>query len=277
MDNNIFNKKYQINGFISKGGFGAVYHGINKKTNTNIAIKIEKENPNNLLIHEATILNYLNERHVKGIPLMYWFGNYISKVVYKCIVQQLYNKSSVEFFSEINSFTLLERSSKITVFFDKCIDILEYIHTEFIIHRDIKPQNFMLSDNMEPVLIDFGFSTFYVDENENHIPNMNHPSLIGSPLYISLNIHNQETPSRRDDIISLIYMYIEVFYRRELPWKTNKDMPIAQQKQLDNILKFMCNINSNIIKFVYELTYKTKPNYFMIKQLMSTLSETTTT
>ena len=106
---------------------------------------------------------------------------------------------------------------KLNRIFLQCIVILESIHKLYVIHRDIKPQNFMLK-NGELFLIDFGLSIFYVHENGEHIDESSHDAIIGTPKYISLNIHNGISPSRRDDLISIGYMYIFMFCR-ELPWE----------------------------------------------------------
>ena len=99
----------------------------------------------------------------------------------------------------------------------QCIDILEDIHKKYVIHRDIKPQNIMLKNGML-YFIDFGFSTFYIDSYGEHaILQNNHENIIGTPKYVSINIHNGITPFRRDDLISLGYMYLFLLCR-ELPW-----------------------------------------------------------
>ena len=50
----------------------------------------------------------------------------------------------------------------------KMINILEEIHNQGVIHRDIKTENFMLH-NEEIYLIDFGLSSIFLDENMNHL------------------------------------------------------------------------------------------------------------
>ena len=55
------------------------------------------------------------------------------------------------------------------------------------------------------MLIDFGLSTFYNDEN-GFITNTDQTTIIGSPMYISNFVHSGNVPSIRDDIISLCYV-----------------------------------------------------------------------
>ena len=104
----------------------------------------------------------------------------------------------------------------------KMITILQTIHNIGVIHRDIKPQNFMMK-NEEIFLIDFGLSTIFVDEDLKHIePNNESTFIIGTPKFISLHIHNGKDASRRDDIISLMYLYIYMINDLSLPWENVK-------------------------------------------------------
>ena len=41
----------------------------------------------------------------------------------------------------------------------KVLEGLHHIHSQGIIHRDIKPQNILFNFNNEPVIVDFGFAT----------------------------------------------------------------------------------------------------------------------
>ena len=49
------------------------------------------------------------------------------------------------------------------------IKIVEYIHSKQIIHCDIKPDNFMISQDGDIILIDFGLSEHYQDFSYHYI------------------------------------------------------------------------------------------------------------
>lgn len=282
-NNIVINNKYIIDSNIGKGQFGSIYKGYHKKTRELVAIKLEKTNsPIKLLKNETTILNYLSNNGSLNIPQVHWYGVFTNVT---CLVMTLFEISLYDF---IKSKDLsIEQIKKIVI---KSIEILENIHHSFVIHRDIKPQNFMIK-NGELFIIDFGFSTFYIDDNKNHLPNkennIENCNIIGTPKYISLNIHNGITPSRRDDLISLGYIFIFLLYK-DLPWdnfpifenKNNyeeihvlhpKNQYIKQLKQIETLKKQENSIHQFIyyyIKYCYSLKYNEEPNYYSIKQLI---------
>jgi serine/threonine protein kinase len=146
--------------------------------------------------------------------------------------------------------------------------------------------------NGDIFLIDFGLATFYIDENGEHYPDKPSDTIIGTPKFVSVNIHMGHRYSRRDDLISLGYMYVYMILS-EAPWfsdylppiQTNKslidiDHPInvflKQQKQYDCFSTYISNsenrlyqINQYII-YTYALEYIDTPKYIPLKLIFQT-------
>jgi len=221
MQDNIINNKYLIQNHIGSGKFGNVFNGIYKKTNERIAIKVEDINaPFQLLKHEAKIMNMLNINHCKYIPTVFWFGKFQNAM---CLIIPYYS-CSLEQYIKIKQIN----NSQLNYLMIQMINILESIHTNCVIHRDIKPQNFMIKSG-DLYLIDFGLSTFYINQDSCHIPNKHIDDIIGNVKYVSYNIHNGHLPSRRDDLISIGYIYIYL-HNHKLEWDNiiiNKDLCIG--------------------------------------------------
>lgn len=190
--------KYKIDKEIKRGAFGCILRGNYLKTGEPVAIKIEYgEIPS--LKHEVKIINYLSTSGVKQIPSIYWYGIYENN---PCLIITLYECSLFDYMKH-REITV----EKMNILMLKTIDIIEHIHRFFVLHRDIKPANFMIKDG-DIFLIDFGLSTFYLNENGEHYPNKQNNTIIGTPKFVSINIHMGHQYSRRDDLISLGYMYV---------------------------------------------------------------------
>ena len=269
INHNIKNK-YKVLNLIGKGNFSEILQCLNINNNNIIAMKIEPiDTLYKTLTNEAKIIGYLQDNKCKYIPTLFWYGKYLN---YNCMAISYYDYSFTEHIQK-NVLTIKEINSYII----QIISILSDIHNNFVIHRDLKPDNFMFKNN-KIYIIDFGLSTYYINEHEQHIINKTHTNILGSPNYISYNIHNGNTYSRRDDLISIMYMYIELVYKN-LPW-TNicnqshtefnhlhilnpSNIERQRSKSIDNIKKLIIDNEylCDIFNYLYTLSFANKPMY----------------
>lgn len=96
------------------------------------------------------------------------------------------------------------------------------LHKHGFIHRDYKPDNFLMGLKGKPSnivhIIDFGLSKRFKDPRTNrHIEYRKDKTLSGTLRYTSIHSHLGEELSRRDDLESLGYIMI-YFFKGELPW-----------------------------------------------------------
>ena len=159
------------------------------------------------------------------------------------------------------------------------IEIISRIHDAGIVHRDIKPENFMLSSGGDKRLhiIDFGLSRFYM-KGDKHLINTCDKSIVGTMRYISTHIHDGDVYSRRDDIISIIYVAIYLA-KGKLPWMglaLNKG-DVRTKEELVYIKKVtttsteLCEgipyLFQKILDYSYSLGFEDKPDYsYMMRQ-----------
>ena len=68
----------------------------------------------------------------------------------------------------------------------------------------------MLDDDMNPILIDLGYTTKFMDRSKNHMPPSDTNFFKGNLMFSSVNQMEFKTTSRRDDMISAFYMMITV-------------------------------------------------------------------
>jgi serine/threonine protein kinase len=218
--------KYRILGKLGKGNFGSIYRGINIRTQEEVAIKIGPES--SLLKHETQVYQYLGK--TLGFPTVKWFGLHNNN--FYMVLTMLGH--SLSFIKENAKRLSLPMALAIG---RQMIERLEYIHGRGLIHRDVKPDNFLLGRkelSSTIHLIDFGFCKRYTDNDGQHIPMVKDGShMIGTPNFVSIHILDGITPSRRDDIESCIYIILyliteswtDISREKKLSYRDNPIVP----------------------------------------------------
>jgi casein kinase I family protein HRR25 len=253
----LINKKYLIISKIGSGSFGTIYKGQNIRTNELVAIKVERISDNlKLLKNESKIYQYLNG--CAGIPIVKWFGkdenNYYMAI-------NLLGTSLQELINKTHRFSLT-LTLKIGI---RVLSILKTIHEKGLVHRDIKPDNFLFGINRinELYIIDFGFCKSYLEDN-NHVRIKSTHNMIGSMNYASIMSHKRYELSRRDDLESLGYMLI-YFNKGFLPWnnETDENIIINLKHDIINSTKYPAVI-IDFLRYVRSMEYEENPNYHLI-------------
>lgn len=97
---------------------------------------------------------------------------------------------------------------------------IQFLHSKRFIHRDIKPDNFVIGTGKNThkiYIIDFGLSKKYISSKGVHIPMKTGKSLTGTARYCSINTHKGLEQSRRDDLEGFMYVLYYLLLGR-LPW-----------------------------------------------------------
>ena len=261
MNKDLIGFKYKLLESIGEGSFGKVYKGQNVFTQEKVAVKIEKITAKKkMLKHETIICKHLDS--INGVPNVRWFGKE-SDFLYT--VYDLLGKDLV-YYKSLNGVFSRENINKIA---NQLLTCLEFIHNKDILHRDIKPDN-ILFDSFKTeklFIIDFGLSKKYKINNK-HISHRDNKNIVGSLNFCSIyNMMGNEC-SRRDDLISLgyVFLYLEV---DNLPWENikNKD-EIKKMKQLKNI-DICNNILKKYLNYCYSLDFSQKPDYNFLRSIFN--------
>ena len=134
----LINKKYKIIEKIGEGAFGLIYKGENVRTREMVAIKVEPiEKEMKLLKNESIIYQYLND--VQGVPFVKWFGK--DEKNYYMVLNLL--GESLQTIKNDSTFSLMT-TLQIGI---QVLLLVKTIHDKGLVHRDIKPDNFLLGLN----------------------------------------------------------------------------------------------------------------------------------
>ena len=207
--------KYELLEKIGQGAFSQIFKGRNIRTGEFIAMKIEPKTTSiKLLQNETRIYKYLNEiDNIRlRIPTMKWFG--VDTANYYMVISLL--GKSLESFKREQPAGQVSLSTVLNIGI-QIIRLLESIHKAQLIHRDVKPDNFLfgIGDHKEDLyIIDFGFCTKYKKTVTKSSKTSN---LIGTPKFASIAAHEFAELSRCDDLESVGYILIYLFMG-ELEW-----------------------------------------------------------
>eukprot|EP00416_Gambierdiscus_australes_P035964 CAMPEP_0171110258 /NCGR_PEP_ID=MMETSP0766_2-20121228/71241_1 /TAXON_ID=439317 /ORGANISM="Gambierdiscus australes, Strain CAWD 149" /LENGTH=329 /DNA_ID=CAMNT_0011572103 /DNA_START=51 /DNA_END=1040 /DNA_ORIENTATION=+ len=269
--------KFRLGRKIGSGAFGEVYIGMNVQTGEEVAIKLEPiKSTHPQLLYESKLYKILAGG--VGVPNVHWYG---IEGDYNVMVIDLLGPSLEDLFSFCNrKFSL----KTVLLLADQMINCVEYAHTKNLIHRDIKPDNFLigLGKKANQVhLIDFGLAKKYRDSRtQMHIIYREHKNFIGTARYASVNTHLGIEQSRRDDLeaVGHVLMY---FNRGSLPWqglkattKKEKYQKIKEMKMSTPVEVLCEHFPSEFVTYLNycrSLHFDARPDYAYLRRLLKDL------
>jgi len=272
-------RKFRVGPKIGSGSFGEIYAGTNVHTGEEVAIKLEPlKSKHPQLLYESKIYRVLQGGY--GIPAVKWFG---SEGDYNVLVIDLLGPSLEDLFNYCGKKFSLKT---VLMLADQMLHRLEYMHSRSYIHRDVKPDNFLIGTGARKHVchvIDFGLAKKYQDPRSGrHIPYLEGKNLTGTARYASINTHLGIEQSRRDDIESLgfVLMY---FLRGSLPWqglkattKKQKYQRILERKQSthpDQLCRGYPSEFRDYFAHCLSLGFEDRPDYRYLKRIFRDLFE----
>lgn len=269
----IVGSKYRLGRKIGSGSFGDIYLGTNVMNSEEVAIKLECVKAKHPQLHIEAKFYKMMQSGV-GIPTIKWCG---TEGDYNVLVMELLGPSLEDLFNFCG-----RRFSLKTVLLlaDQLISRIEFIHSKNFIHRDVKPDNFLMGLGKKGNLvyvIDFGLAKKYRDaRTHQHIPYRENKNLTGTARYASINTHLGIEQSRRDDMESLGYMLM-YFNLGTLPWQGLKAATKKQkyekisEKKMSTPVEVLCkgypSEFATYLNFCRSLRFEDKPDYPYLREL----------
>lgn len=167
---------------------------------------------------------------------------------------------------------------------DQMISRIDFIHSRDFIHRDIKPDNFLMGLGKRGNLvyiIDFGLAKKFRDSRTNrHIPYRENKNLTGTARYASINTHLGIEQSRRDDLESLGYVLM-YFNLGTLPWQglkaANKRQKYERisEKKLSTPIEELCrgfpSEFATYLNHCRQLHFESRPDFCYLRKIFRVL------
>lgn len=254
---------------IGSGAFGLIFSARNVNTDELVAVKLEPTAQTDTLTHEAAVLQHLS--NIPGIPTLRYYGIPDHN---RYMVIDLFDKTlqTVSYEHKKAVPVALVRAYALQI-----MQILYAVHEKGFVHRDIKPENFMTKCTADDTLylIDFGLARTYIDsETKAHRANRIRTadaegkiSITGTSRYVSHNVHYGNEPSRRDDLISAMYV-ISYLLKGSLPWKTSgtNEALVEMKKNIrpGELFSGLPISYVDIFNHLSSLSYDQKPDYAFI-------------
>ncbi|UJR38009.1 hypothetical protein I4U23_030691 [Adineta vaga] len=257
---------------IGSGSFGEIYLADDLNENKSVAVKTERIDT----LHPQLPTEKMAFERMKdsiGFPKMIYYGR---EKRYYVLIMDLLGPSLEDLFNFCHRYFTLHTACMII---DQAISRTQQMHNRSLIHRDIKPDNFLMGiGDQSHILyfVDFGLAQEYRDlVSYVHRRFVTGKSLTGTARYASLHTHQGHEQARRDDLEAIVYSLL-YFLRGSLPWqglkaetKQQKYEKIAELKQTISIIELCSNLPSQIIAmyiYVKSLTFDEQPDYDYIKR-----------
>ncbi|EGR29282.1 hypothetical protein IMG5_159280 [Ichthyophthirius multifiliis] len=278
LEGRIFCEQYKLIQKLGNGAFGVIYKTIDLQSNKEYACKIERSDTRHpQIIYEGKLINYLHNnsrdnKPVQGIPQCYYFGQSEN---YNLMIIDLLGLSLESLFVQNKKVFSLKT---ILMLADQMLHRIEFLHSRNFLHRDIKPDNFLIGagDSKEIVfMIDYGLAKRY-QKNNQHIPYKDGKNLTGTARYASINTHVGIEQSRRDDLESLAYLFI-YFLKGQLPWQNIRAKDKKEKYEQIKVKKLGISSEElckgcpdqflTYLNYTKNLKFEEKPNYTSCRQL----------
>lgn len=259
---------YEFTSRINSGGFGEIFLGKNVSTNEELVLKtINIDNPDfrTALEREIHITISLSN---KNIIKVYQSGYDEDNDQFYLIMPYYKNGSLKDF---LDKQTALLPLNTCYDFFDQILSGFSFIHSKSIVHRDVKPQNILISNNGTLLISDFGMAKNVTDAT---ITNSFKGG--GTYPYMAPEAWKLESSSLQMDIYSLGIMFYQIL-TLELPFMGrdyNEWKDFHCFKVIPNISNKRSDVPVKLKEIIQKMTEKDKDcRYKNCNEIIEALKE----
>lgn len=184
----LIDDRYRLQTQLGEGGFGQVWKAFDEQGQYAVALKLFPDHSDQNPLWYWNELSILRSHRVPGIAELLDEGLW-EKIPY--LVMELVQGTPFPGKGPLDTQTILQRAIKL-------LDVLAMVHAEGILHHDITPNNVLVNDAGQPILVDFGIAA------DLNVDLMNsQPHLYGNLEYIAPERLLGKDPSLQSDLYSV--------------------------------------------------------------------------
>lgn len=250
----LLNNRYLIEEKIGCGGMATVYKAKDQLLERDVAVKVlnqadlQDEDSIRKFRREARAAGSLSHYNIVGV---YDVGEQDN--IHYMVMELVEGQTLKEYIKERGSLGI---SETISIAMQIC-DALNHAHMNGVIHRDIKPQNIIITQDRNIKVADFGIARAVSSDTLTHSKD-----IFGSVRYFSPEQASGEVAGVKSDMYSLGIVMYEMLSGK-LPF--NGDTPIAwAMKHINDDPVELVNVDHNVPKVLSDIVNKTMqkdPNY----------------